>query len=159
MPHAANASLETRLRRVEDQLAIYQVVATYGPAVDSLSGGAVADLWQTDGIYDPGGLAPFTGAREVGDLVDQEPHQSYVAAGCGHVLSLPHVTIDGDRAVATNHSRVYRREGDRWQVVRLSANRWELVREGPGWKVARRTNRLLDGSSQSRELLAAGFRG
>lgn len=149
--------LETRLRKIEDQLAIYQVIAAYGPAVDGLSAPGLAPLWTEDGVYDAGGKAPYESRDAVVTLLEQEPHATYVASGCGHVSSLPVVSVDGDTAVATNHSRVYQHDGEQWRVVRASANRWELVRTGEGWQVKRRTNRPLDGSAAPRELLAAAF--
>jgi len=146
-------ALELRMRSVEDQLAIYQLLAAYGPAVDSLSGDAASALWVEEGTYEAGAFA-FNGQAEITALVDIEPHRTYIANGCAHVVSLPQVTIDGDHAVARNHSRVYLHDGDHWRVERASANRWELKRTAAGWKVVRRINKLLDGNSEARALLA-----
>jgi hypothetical protein len=60
------AALERRVRALEDQLAIGQLIATYGPAVDSESAGAVGELWSADGVYDPGGVSPYVGRAAVG---------------------------------------------------------------------------------------------
>lgn len=146
------AALETRLRAAEDRLAIMDVVAHYGPAVDTRSATATADLWTQDGVYDYG-AAPLVGTRAIGGLVDREPHVSYVERGCAHVMSMPAIAIEGDRAVAVNYSRLYVRDGERWAVERASANRWQLVRTASGWKVESRLNRPLDGSTPPRELL------
>jgi hypothetical protein len=35
------------------------------------------------------------------------------------------------------------------------ANRWDLVRTPAGWKIKRRTLRLIDGSEPAREILGA----
>lgn len=152
------AALEARIAVLEDQLAIYQLFATYGPSVDSRSGSITASLWAEDGAYDFGG-DPLVGAEIVGSLVDIEPHTHYVADGCAHVLSMPHVTIDGDKAVATGYSRVYLNQGDHWRVERASANRWELVRASEGWRVQNRINRLLNGQPEARDLLSSGVKG
>ena len=101
------AALERRVQALEDQLAICQLIATYGPAVDSESAEAVGELWAVDGVYDPGGVSPYVGRAAVGGLVHGERHQAYLEAGCAHVLSAPQVSIGGDVAVAVNHSRVY----------------------------------------------------
>lgn len=154
-PETRLARLEARIQRLEDHLAICQVLAGYGPAVDSRSGAAVARLWTEDGSYDFGG-EPLVGADAVGRLVDLDTHVGYVERGCAHVIGMPLVDVDGDRAVATGYSRVYVHEGDGWTVERASANRWELVRTERGWKVANRVNRLLDGSASGRDLLARG---
>jgi hypothetical protein len=82
-------------------------------------------------------------------MVEGAAHQGLLAEGVAHVMGLPRVTVDGDRAVAVNQSVVHRR-GEVWRVA---ANRWELVRTPLGWQVASRVNRLLDGSAEARELL------
>jgi hypothetical protein len=89
----------------------------------------------------------------VSESEDRLAHQ-----GCGHVVTAPRVGVSGDRAVAVCYSLLIRREvdGGGWRVARLSSNRWEPVRRETGWRVARRTNRLLDGGMEARDLLAAG---
>lgn len=149
-------ALERRLRDVEDQLAIYRLLAAYGPAVDSRTEAATAGLWTETGRYDYGG-APLVGAQAIGDLVNVQPHVGYVERGCAHVIGMPFVAVEGDRATATGYSRVYLHDGDGWKVERTSANRWELERTQSGWKVANRVNRLLDGSPDGRELLSRAF--
>src|SRR5215831_7898042 len=147
------AALERRVRALDDQLAIGQLIATYGPAVDSESAEAVGELWSADGVYDPGGVTPYTGRAAVAGLVYGERHQGYLEAGCAHVLSAPRVSVEGDVAVAVNHSRVYLKDGPHWRLERVSANRWELERIDGTWQVIRRTNRLLDGTPEARRLL------
>lgn len=150
------AALSKRLQVLEDQQEIIQLIATYGPAVDSLSGDALIDLWTEDGIYDVGGMAPFIGS-DVVDVVEAAIHRSFVAAGCAHVQGLPLVHVDGDRAIATSVSRVYVCDGDQWLVERVSANRWELARTPAGWRATYRVNRLLNGSEEAQELLRSGL--
>lgn len=151
------AALEARAQRLEDQLAIYQLLASYGPSVDSRSGDVTASLWAADGAYDFGG-DPLVGAEKVGSLVNIEPHIHYVADGCAHVISMPHIVVDGDTAVATGYSRVYRNQGEHWRVERASANRWELIRTAGGWRVQNRVNRLLNGQEEARDLLSSGVK-
>ncbi len=50
--HERIYALELRMRGVEDHLAIYQLLAAYGPAVDSLSGDAAGALWVEEGTYE-----------------------------------------------------------------------------------------------------------
>lgn len=150
------ARLEARIRRLEDQIAIYQLLATYGPAADSRSGEAVASLWTEDGSYDFGG-PPLVGADAIRSLVDLDTHRGYVERGCAHVFGIPMVQVEADRATATAYSCVYIHDGNGWKVERTSANRWELVRTDRGWKVANRINRLLDGSGDGPALLARGL--
>lgn len=141
--------LESRLRAVEDRLAIQDLISRYGPAVDSGDELAVSDLWGSDGWYriDGSQLDPPVGA-----LVHLQTHRDYLAAGCAHILSAPRIEINADVAVAVNHSCVLVRSEGLWQAVRVSANRWELVRTADGWRVHGRTARLLDGSPDARNL-------
>lgn len=145
-------ALETLTRFLADQIQIGQIVAAYGPAVDTLDGEAAADLWTRDGVYETAGQV-FSGRDGIAGLVSFGPHPQLVAGGCGHVNSAPVIAISGDEATARSYSRVYRRSGGGWFIERLSANRWDLVREGTGWRVLRRVNRLLNGDPAARDLL------
>lgn len=144
--------LEAKVAQLADHIAILRLVASYGPAVDSLDRDGVSALWAENGSYDFGG-APLVGREAVAKLIDLDTHRAYVGAGSAHTLSLPRIDIDGDRAVAVNHSQIFVKDGNGWRADRTSANRWELVRTQDGWKVEQRTNRLLDGSQPPRDLL------
>jgi hypothetical protein len=147
--------LEQRIKLLEDQVAIYQLMASYGPAVDSGSTERATSLWAEDGVYDLHSRVMAGRAAIAGEL-EGAWHQGLIAQGSGHIVSMPHVAIDGDHAVATCHSRLYRREGDIYCVLSVSANRWEFTRAAGGWQVTRRTSRRLDGSDASHALLAQG---
>jgi ketosteroid isomerase-like protein len=147
--------LRARLRALEDQAAITQVIAAYGPAVDSGDAAAAAGLWTDDGSYhtDP---VPLAGAQAIADMVNGPLHQEIIAAGSGHVLGPVRITVSGDCAVAVGYSLLVRHTADRGFVIaRCSANRWELSRAGQDWKVVSRRNALLDGRASARELLRA----
>ena len=147
------AVLERRIAMLEDQVAIYQLMAAYGPAADSGSTERAISLWAEGGIYDLHSRV-MTGRDEIAQELEGDWHQGLIAQGSGHIVSMPHVVVDGDRAVATCHSRLYRREGDAYRVISCSANRWEFARSEAGWQVTRRTSRRLDGSEESHALLS-----
>jgi hypothetical protein len=44
-------SIERRLRALEDQIAIYQVVCGYGYAIDGCDASMVGSLYAEDGVY------------------------------------------------------------------------------------------------------------
>lgn len=149
--------LERRVRHLEDEAAVRQLVSTYGPLVDSGSADAVAELWSVEGTYDyQSRVPPLEGQEAIRAMVRSDAHQRFLGEGCGHVVTAPHVEVEGDEAVATCYSLLVRHqaEGEGWRVTRLSANRWELHREDAEWRVTRRVNRLLDGGVAGRELLA-----
>jgi hypothetical protein len=151
------AALEARLQAAEDELAIFRLVASYGPAVDSATRPEVsrtaAALWTEDGVYDVGGMWAAEGRDAIAALFDGPRHQELVERGCAHVMGLPHIRVEGDRATAVTYSRIYRRAGEGYAVVRLSANRWDLQRTPAGWRIVNRVNRPIDGSEEPRAVL------
>ena len=152
------AELESRLRRLEDEHDIAQLIATYGPLVDAGAATEVADLWTHDGIYDVDEVY-LEGHDQLAAMVLSRAHQSLIERGCAHFVGPARVTVDGDTAIAVCHSLMVVRADERFVVRRATANHWALVRTDDGWRVSRRTNRVLDGRTESPDLLAAGARG
>lgn len=146
-----SADIERRLRALEDRAEIADLIARYGPAVDSGDGAAVAAMWTADGTYQFDDTV--LDAEGVRALVDYPTHVEYMRRGCGHVISAPRIVLAGDTATAVTHSVVMIHDDERWVAERVSANLWELAREPAGWRVQRRRNRLLDGAVAARELL------
>ncbi len=163
---AEPASLEQRLRAIEDRHAIHQLIVTYPMAIDTRSLDFVGEVWMDDGVFDRGTGDPhkhsgdFDGTyskewilKEVGSPQLQATRE----AGLAHIMTAPHITIDGDEAAATNYTLLIVGKGDDCRIRRPSANRWELVRVDGSWRIKRRTLRLIDGSNGSRELLRQVF--
>jgi hypothetical protein len=151
-------ALEARLHALEDRLALYDLIASYPLAADSGSGALAASLWTEDGTYDAQ-VGEWSGRADIASLFEGEMHRGLMDGGCGHVLSLPRIVVDGDRAVMTSHGRLYVRDGDSFRVWRVTATRWELERTPEGWKVTRRVNRVLDGTAEPQLLLRQGLDG
>jgi SnoaL-like domain len=149
--------LAGRVRTLEDQLEIVQLTAQYGPAVDSGSGDAAAALWTEDGSFSAIPQKYMHGRAEIADMVNGAGHQSLIHAGCGHVLTVPHVVLDGDSATGRNYALNLRWDAsaDRFWVARVSANTWRWVRTPEGWRISQRINASLDGSAAHREMLGA----
>jgi SnoaL-like domain len=127
---ATVADLGRRVRLLEDHLAITQLVAQYGPAVDSGSGEATAALWSDNGIFDAVGAITMRGHDEIAPMVHGDGHQGLISNGCAHVLTVPHVVVDGDVA----HGRSY--------AMNI---RWDPSSSCSGWLASRPT--LGDGSA------------
>lgn len=153
------AALKGRVQQLEDTLAIFQLVATYGPSVDS---GAVPEaglLWTEDGYYDtdiqasaPQGTHGRDAINAMAEMIARSEN------GIAHVTYMPAVKVDGDRAIAVNHTSPCVAVGDDVRIARISSNRWELERIDGRWQTRLRTNRVLDGSAESKEVLAQGVR-
>jgi uncharacterized protein (TIGR02246 family) len=149
------AALEDRLRRLEDEREVARVVAAYGPLVDGGDAGRVAALWEPDGVYDIDELL-MSGRAQIAAMVESSAHQGWISGGCAHVVGPPHVTVDGDEAVAVCHSLMVVHQDGAFVLRRATANRWRLRRTADGWQVTERTNRVLDGRPEAPELLRNG---
>jgi hypothetical protein len=167
MPPANNRTLEQRIRDIEDRLEIYNLIASHPPSADTGDSAHVAASWVEDGIFDRGGaLASPQGRSTIASQVQGAEHQAAIAGGLAHFTSLPHIAIDGDRAVVTTYLQIVVPQSggaavsvpghgasQGFRIHRMTANRWELVRTQAGWRIKRRTLRLLDGSEPAREIL------
>ena len=145
-------ALEARVRLLEDHIALYQAVSSYGPQVDSLQHEQATALW-TDGGQYVGDTRTMRGRAEIQAMLDGDVHRGLVADGCAHVMSLPLLRIDGDHAIGLGYHRLFHRTADGFELHRLVASRWDWVRTTHGWKAHQRTHRLIDGGDAARELL------
>lgn len=154
--HARPDDLERRLRRIEDELALMRIIASYGPAVDSGSAQPTAGIWTQDGIYD---VFPqvLRGRTEIAEMVTGERHQGMINSGAAHLQGPPYISIDGDRATVTHYSQLVLRDADAdsFRVWRTGVNIWTFVRTSDGWRAINRVNRQLDGTAEAREMLGA----
>ena len=145
--------LERRVQALEDERAIYGLMASYGPAVDSNSREEAARLWLSDGVYDVD-VGEWRGQDAIAGMLAEDLHQSCLADGCSHQVSISKVTLRGDTAVATGYMQLVVRNGETFELRRQTVQRWELVRTDEGWRIGHRTGRLIDGGPDARALLA-----
>jgi uncharacterized protein (TIGR02246 family) len=153
--------LVARLRRLEDDRDIRQLIASYGPAVDAGDPEATARLWATDGIYDVDGWR-MEGRADVHAMISSQAHQKLVAKGCCHFLGPCVVTVTGDEAVAVCESLVLVRDGSEkgaYRVWRATAHHFALRRIDDQWQISIRTSRVLDGNPDAHALLMKGLAG
>ncbi|MFF0635881.1 nuclear transport factor 2 family protein [Nocardia sp. NPDC004151] len=152
------AALEARLLRLEDELAITRLIASYGPLVDAGVADEVAELWTEDGEYDVEGWH-MRSRDDVRVMVGSTAHQSLIAAGSAHFLGPAAVTLDGDTAEAVCESLLIRHRDGEFFVWRAGANHFRLARTPGGWRITSRVTRVLDGSDTARGLLRAPWTG
>jgi hypothetical protein len=148
--------LAGQVRVLADQVEIMQLVAQYGPSVDSGRGEAAAALWTEDGSFDAVPHYEMRGRADIVGMVHGAGHQRLINDGCGHVLTVPHIIVDGDQATGRSYALNIRWDAaaGRFWVARVSANTWKWVRTAAGWRIADRVNAPLDGTAGHREMLA-----
>jgi hypothetical protein len=162
----SNRSLEQRLREIEDRLEIYNLIASHPPSADAGVDAFSRAVYAEDGSLDLGGSKGASGREAIAAVVTTSDHQAAIAGGLGHFAGLPRIDIDGDNAVVTSYLQVLTPDREAapvavpghgsshgFRIHRLGANRWDLTRTSSGWKIKRRTMRLLDGTEPAREIL------
>lgn len=166
MDHAPKASLEDRIRAIEDRLAIYNLIASHPPSADTGADYYTRAVYAEDGVLDLGRGGSQTGNETIAAITRTPGHRAAIAGGLAHVVGLPYVEINGDEAIAISYLQILMPDpngtpvelpnhgvSNGFRIHRVSANRWEFARTPAGWKVKRRTLRTLDGSEPAREIL------
>ncbi len=148
--------LEQRLRTVEDELEITRTVVEYGLAVDAGEAEVTGQLFTEDTVFDVDGNNIMRGRAAVEAMVLGPGHQSLLP-NCAHTIGPIVVDVNRDSARVTGYSRIYRATGNSFELFRIGCNQWDLERSGPGWRINKRTTRVL-GSLESQAILRSGLR-
>jgi len=160
-------TLEQRIRAIEDRLEIYNLIAGHPPSADTGADYYAEAVYTEDGVFDRGpDLSGAKGNKTIGASLKSDGHQAAIAGGLAHFTGLPYIALDGDQAVVTSYLQILtpHKSGTPvevpnhgasrgYHIHRVVTNRWDLVRTASGWKIKRRTLRLVDGSEPARELL------
>lgn len=158
---------QTRLRIIEDKLAIYELIASHPPSADTGNSSYTRSIYKSDGVFDRGPtLDGAKGAEDIAAFIERPQHAEAIAGGLAHFAGLPLIDLDGDRAVVTSYLQIIQldRQGEPrmlpnhgistgYRIHRAVVNRWELERIDGRWKVARRTLLPVDGSDAHQGLL------
>jgi SnoaL-like domain len=160
------ATIEDRIRAIEDRLDILNLIASHPPSADTAAQPYIASIFLENAVLDLGGGKGAEGNEAISHIVTRPEHGQAIAGGLAHFAGLPHIAIDGDRAVVTSYLQILAPHPTAdmievpghgasrgYRVHRVGSNRWELMRTAQGWKIARRTYRTLDGSEPARDLL------
>lgn len=167
-----NRTLEQRIRAIEDRLEIYNLIAGHPPSADTGADYYARAVYAVDGEFDRGeNLSGAKGNMAIGASLKHPQHQAAIAGGLAHFAGLPHIALDGDKAVVTSYLQILtpNKSGELvevpnhgasrgYHIHRVVTNRWELVRTAEGWKIKRRSIRLVDGTEPSREILRGALK-
>lgn len=140
MTASTDVPLETRLRELEDKLAITDVLYQYATGLDSRDWDMLRDCFTGDGVAD---FLEFGGVNEGQDAI--VALCSGVLAGLDssqHLIGNPRVGLEGDRAKAVcyfqaQHFLVSAGGGNAYLVGGHYHDR--LRRTDAGWKIEHRT--------------------
>jgi len=155
--------IETRIIRIEAELAIRNVIARYGLAADC-GDIAVALACHTEGavyvVSNPhagrdgeAGDLELKGHQAIADMLSSDMHQSLLP-DCGHTVGPLLVEVEGESAKVTGYSRVYHKQ----KLMRLAVNHWTMRVDNEEWKIARRVSRVI-GEEAAQKLLRESLNG
>jgi uncharacterized protein (TIGR02246 family) len=140
---AADATIEQRLRRVEDELAIRRVLVDYAATQDAHDFDAYVALFARNGEWVNGSTVHKGHAAIRKMLVDLygAPPPGFVNNDSYHITSNPQIEVNGDRATARSRHLLVMR-GANGQPTPALAGRYEdeFIREDGKWKILRRVD-------------------
>ena len=158
-PAAAPApSIEQRLRKAEDTLAIQRVLVEYAARLDARDFDGYADLFAPGGEW-RNGATVRRGPAEIKEMLAGlfgEPPADFVNRESYHLVSNPQVEVDGDRATARSRHLLLMR-GDGGQPVPMLTGLYEdeLIRVDGEWKILRRVdNPIMPTPEEWRKVMA-----
>jgi uncharacterized protein (TIGR02246 family) len=143
LAQTTSLTVEQRLRRVEDELAIQRVLVEYSARQDARDYAGYAALFAKNGEWVNGKNA-YKGREAILEMLTDlygAPPAGYVNNESYHISSNFQIDVNGDRATArSRHLLVLR--GPRGEPTPALAGRYEdeLIREEGQWKILRRVD-------------------
>lgn len=132
-------SLEARIQRIEDELAIRRILVDYAAFLDGRDYARYAALFTADGEWTGGGGSHKGQAAIRGMLETVLGKPGAPNRANFHIISNPQVDLTGDRATArSRYLFVMRAPDGRPQPSLAGIYTDELVREKGQWKIRRR---------------------
>jgi hypothetical protein len=145
-----------RITAIEDRLEIQNLLAGSAFSSDVASEAYWTKMFTHDAVFDRGQGRQDKGQAEILKIVNDPTQKEAIKAGMTHLPMLPHITLNGDSAVATGWLLIVMPDtaashvklpgkgvSPGFSIYQLTINRWELVRRTDGWKVSKRTVRPL----------------
>jgi len=130
-------TLEDRVRRMEDLLAIQQLFVDYGEHLDSGDFAAYAQLFAEDGEVLLGPMGRATGREAIQELMTRTLGDR--VGTTFHIVTSPRVKLDGDTATSTVMWTVVGTGDENALAVPMVGHHIDdLVRTAEGWRFQRR---------------------
>jgi hypothetical protein len=144
--------IKTRLRALEDERAIHQLISRYGHYIDLGYEDSWVGQFTDDGAHDLVtivrngvgyiGNKRFQGHAELYENIRDPAAHKAMEGRSLHVQDMNlMVSVDGDRAQAESYSMTLLREGDETVVRSAGMIRWTLRRISGRWYIAEKRRR------------------
>ncbi|WP_404477524.1 nuclear transport factor 2 family protein [Novosphingobium sp. BL-52-GroH] len=162
-------SIESRLRRLEDEAEIRNLIAIHPLFADTGSSRFIRRLWAENAVFK---RSDGQGTMTLEDMEKTSvgaAHQTALEGGLAHFCGNPFIRLEGERATAISYLQLLTPDprGELTEVsghgasrgfftMKVVANHWSLVRTAQGWRVEDRIARTLNGDPEARALLESG---
>jgi SnoaL-like domain len=165
------AALVKRITTLEDRLDILNILAGLPFSSDTGDQEYQNRAYHDDCVMDRDNADDLViGKAAIVGIIGSDQHRQAIKAGMVHFAGLPHIRIDGARAIATGYLQIivpvtsgpetalsgYGPSGG-FAIWRITANKWELEKSDGCWKVVRRVIRSVP-NSKFHELIADGLK-
>jgi hypothetical protein len=167
----AQKQLHARITATEDRLEILNLLAGSAISSDVASEAYWAKMFTQDAVFDRGQGRQDKGRDEILKIINDPNQKEAIKAGMTHLPMLPHITLNGDSAIATGYLLIVMPDSAAshvklagkgvspgFSIYQLTVNKWQLVRTTEGWKVSQRTVRPIL-STDSRDILKHAIEG
>lgn len=157
--------LLARLTATEDRLEILNILAGSAFSSDVASEAYWTNMFTADATFDRGAAHQDKGRDEIVKIINAPEQKQAIKAGMTHLAMLPHISLNGDTALATGYLLIVMPDttashiklpgkgtSPGFSIYQLTVNQWKLSRTTDGWKVTNRTVRPIS-SADSRAIL------
>jgi hypothetical protein len=152
MPHTELDEIKTRLRELEDERAIRDLIGRYGHYADLGHEDAWVDQWTDDGVYDLvtivrkgagyEGNIRFEGREQLYEHIRDPAAHKALEGRSLHIQDMNLVVrVMGEQAIAESYSMTLLREGDETVVRSAGMIRWTLRRTDKRWRIVEKRRR------------------
>lgn len=159
------AALEARLRELEDDRDIRELLARYGYYADAPLDEEYFGLFTDDCVMDvsagrgedPYEIVRWEGLAEMRRFLSERTaqHDNGFYGRSFHVQGNNlAVKVTGDDAVANGYSFIFHQDGPTLKLLSASLNAWAFRREDGRWKIRTRKRRMA-GAPDAKEILRA----
>ena len=133
-------SLEVRIQRIEDRMAIEQLLMEYGRALDNRDFAAFAALFTEDGEW-KGAQGSYRGPKQIQESMEKIFTGAAADIPKGknfHLLTNVIIDLQGDHATASSKFIFYKMNGAKPEAQVAGRYEDQLVRVGGAWKFKQR---------------------
>ena len=159
-------TLEQRVRQLEDEQQIQEILVQYGEYLDARDYAHYASLFAKDGVW-TGGFGSATGPAGIQAMLEKnlgKPEPGFINKSNFHLMTTMVVHVTGDTATARSRYMFFSATPDNKPTPALAGRYFDdLVRENGLWKIKHRTTHGVipyrDGNDPNRPPPPASLQG